>query len=403
MHEIAKPKTLRLANGKVILDILRASEEISIAEISAKAVLSKTTITKIINQFLDKGLAVSVGKGSSTGEGGKKPALYRFNERGGFVLCYHIFTDELYSVTTDLRFSFLSEVRVPISETETAGGIIDKIAASYQRHVEQGLDAEKLIGIAVGAHGITNFRDGVVVSSPHFPLWGDNLRLGDMLREKLAYGGPVYIDNQIRFQVFAEKVSGAAKDKKNIIVVEGGVGLVAGVIVKNEIKRGVHYLAGEIGHMIINPYEEERCACGGRGCFETMVSVRRILRLIEERRARFPASLLFRSGGMNGAPMQKVFGAADGGDPLACEVVDDVSKWFAIGLSNLILTYDPEIIILQGVYGKSGRYFMDRLRDQVNDVSLLHIKKNVRIDCSRFGGEAGIFGAAAYVVSEHFK
>ncbi len=405
MTDIGKPKTIRETNRKIILDLLRhASGDVSIAELSKKVKLSKTTLMKIMNYFVDRGLVINVGKGKSTDEGGKKPMRYRFNESGGFVLAFHIFPHELYSALTDLRISILQSTTIPISEHEGTTGIVNKIEESYGKLVrERKVNEKKLVGIVVGAHGITDYERGIVISSPHFPLWGENFNLKQMICEKLQYKGPLVIDNQIRFQVYAEKVEGLAKNKKNIIVIEGGVGLVAGVIVKDEIKRGVHYLAGEIGHMILNPFTDQKCACGGKGCFEVMVSANRILRMAREKYHDYPDSLIFKEKKPQDIEVGDVFIASNNSDKLACEIMDDVIWWYSIGISNLILSYDPEIIIIQGIFTKAGDYFLTGLRKRINQVSLVKIEKNVQIEYSTFGKDVGIVGSAAYMVSEYFK
>jgi glucokinase len=101
--------------------------------------------------------------------------------------------------------------------------------------------------------------------------------------------------------------------------------------------------------------------------------------------------------------MRDIFEASNKGDALAQEVVDEAAHWFAIGLSNIVLAYDPEIIVLQGIFAEGGDYFIRRLRREINEVSLIHIKKNVQIEYSRFGRNAGVLGAAAFAVAEYLK
>jgi predicted NBD/HSP70 family sugar kinase len=404
MVPITKPKSIKQANRRALLNMIRASGEVSVAGISERLKLSKPTVMKIISHYLENGLILSAGKGASTEEGGKKPILYKFNARGGYVVGFHVFPDELYAVVSDLDAAILHEKSFPFKENEALGKVVAAMSSAYGWLLGQDPDyAGKVIGIAVGAHGITDFRRGVVIHSPHFPSWGENAPLARLLKKELSFEGPVLVDNQIRFQVFAEKVKGVAKDKKNIIVLEGGVGLVAGVIVKDEIKRGAHFLAGEIGHMIINPEEREECACGGRGCFETMVSVKRILRLAVEKIKKFREPTSLREIEPCALTILDIFKASNNGDTLAQEVVDEAAQWFAIGLSNLVLAYDPEILVLQGIFAEAGDYFIRQLRRKINEVSLVHIKKNVQIEYSKFGRNAGVLGAAAFVIAEHLK
>jgi predicted NBD/HSP70 family sugar kinase len=404
MVPISKPKSIKQTNRRALLGMIRASGEVSVADISERLQLSKPTVMKIINHYLESDLILMVGKGTSTEEGGKKPALFKFNARGGYVVGFHIFPDGLYAVVTDLDASILSEKNIPFEENESLGKVVAAMAASYRWLLGRDENYEGMvIGIAVGAHGITDFRKGVVVHSPHFPSWGENAPLAQLLRKELSFKGPVLVDNQIRFQAFAEKVKGVAKGRKNIIVLEGGVGLVAGVIVKDEIKRGAHYLAGEIGHMIINPQEPELCACGGRGCFETMVSVKRILRSAKKKIERYRGASALKKAAHAALTIRTVFSESNKGDALAREVVDEAAHWFAVGLSNVVLAYDPEIIVLQGIFAEAGDYFIGRLRKEINEVSLVHIKKNVQIEYSWFGRNAGVLGGAAFVAAEYLK
>jgi len=83
MAILGKQKVLKQINRKAILNILRGCEGASIAELSKKAKLSKTTLMKIMNYYIGKGLVFIAGKGESTEEGGKKPNIFKFNKNGG--------------------------------------------------------------------------------------------------------------------------------------------------------------------------------------------------------------------------------------------------------------------------------------------------------------------------------
>ncbi len=399
-----KPKTLKAINRKIILDVLMDSDAVKISELSKKTKLSKTTLMKILKYFIDKGFVVKVGKGKSTEEGGKKPNLYRFDPDAGFIFSVQVFPKELLSTITNLKSEILFKSSKKIEENESIDIIIKKITGTFNdMTASNNINRKKLLGIGVGSHGITNMDTGTVITSPHFPSWGENLPLRDLLRKNFDDDIPIVIDNQIRFQALAEKNSKKGKSKRNIIVIEGGEGLVAGIIVKNSIKRGIHYLAGEIGHMVINPEGEYVCACGGRGCFEAMISINRITEMAVEKFGDNKDSLIFNDKKSNEIDIFDIFNASNAGDRIACELIDDAISWFAIGFSNIILMYDPEIIIIQGIYSKAGDYFINNLRKQINKVSLLKIEKDVEIEYSKFGKEVGVIGASNHIVSEFFK
>ncbi|MCF7928528.1 MAG: ROK family transcriptional regulator [Spirochaetales bacterium] len=402
----SKPKALKRNNRKTILELFRTGEKISVAEISDRAELSKTTVMKIITHYIENGFIEEHGKGSSTDEGGKRPVLYRLNSRRGFVIAVQIFPTEIHSVLTDLTAKILNKRITPIRENESLSEVMDIISGNIQELIEEGgIQKDRIIGIALGNHGITDFYRGLSLFAPHFPSWGDNVNLRQKLVKRLDWKGPLYIDNQIRFQVLAEQKLGAGKGKENIVVVEAGAGLVAGIIVSNSIKRGVHGLAGEIGHTILNPQDDFQCACGGHGCFESLVSTTRLMNQVRDKLPDNPESLL--AGASESGPheltLEQVFDAVKQGDDFAKSCLDEIIKWFAIGLSNLVLTQDPDMIILHGAYSAAGNYFIEKLRKDLQSVTLKHLKKEVGLEYSPFGKEEGVIGAALFVLAEYFE
>jgi predicted NBD/HSP70 family sugar kinase len=404
MISIKKQKALKQTNRKVILNILRDSGKMSISELSRVVSLSKPTLMTIINYYLKKGLVVNVGKGNSTEEGGKKPNIYKLNENGGYAIGMIISANKLASVITDLKSKILYKNSVPLKTNEKFESVLKKIVELYNNLTSSiGIDRKKIIGLAIGAYGITNFTSGEVIYSPHFPSWGKNLNLKEKVLEKIPDSIMVIVDNHIRFQVFAEKVLGLAKEKNSIVVIQAGKGLVAGVIIENEIKRGNHYLIGEIGHMVVDPEAREICACGGRGCFEAMVTTNRILRMAKEKYKEYPDSIIFNGSGPDDVDINSIFAASNNKDKLALNLMNDAINWFGIGISNIILMYDPQIVIIQGIFTKAGEYFLENLREKINKISLFSIKRETEIKFSELGDNGGLLGAASYILSNYFE
>jgi len=397
-----KPTSLKKNNRKLILELLRHEAALSVTEISDRISLSIVTVWKVIDHYIAMGIIEPAGKGTSTDEGGKKPALFQFNNAYAFAIGIHIFPDEIYCAITDLSAAIVHSLSKPISEDEPLEAILDIMADSVKQLLASpAIDAASLIGIAVGSHGITDSSAGVSIDSPHFPSWGRDASIAEPLSRRLALDVPVFIDNQIRFQLFAEKLKGHAAGKRNVVVIEAGVGLVAAVMIDGEVKRGEHYLAGEIGHMIINPAEESLCACGGRGCFEVMVSRKRVLGRAAAALALHPESRLSAIKGP--LSLQCLFDAANAGDSLAMQIVDEAAGWFAIGVSNIVLFCDPEIILIQGAYASGGAFFIEKAREKADIVSLKGLRKGIVLEYSSLGRERGVVGAASYLIEEWIK
>jgi len=404
MTSVRKQKTLKQINRKVILNVLRNSGELEISKLSKKVNLSKPTLMKIMNHYIKKGLVIIAGKGSSTEEGGKKPNIYKFNEDGGYAIGIIISANKLSAVITNLKSRILDKISIALETDEEFDSVLKKIIDLYNCLIKNTeINRKRITGLAVGAYGITDFAKGKVIFSPHFPSWGKNLELKKKIEEQIPDKIPIFVDNHIRFQVFAEKISGLAKEKNNVVAIQAGKGMVAGVIIENEIKRGNHSLIGEIGHMIVDPEAREICACGGKGCFEVMVSTDRVLRLAKEKYKEYPDSIIFNKSSPDEVDIYSIFDASNKGDRLALIVMDEVINWFGIGVSNIILMYDPQIMIIQGIFTKAGKYFLENLRKKINEISLFSIKRETEIKYSELGDKAGVLGAASYVLSKYFE
>ena len=107
--------------------------------------------------------------------------------------------------------------------------------------------------------------------------------------------------------------------------------------------------------MTVNPIDGPLCICGNRGCFEAMVSAKRIREMIREACGRGVKSGLFRDKTPETATLDDVCEMANAGDPFCLSIIEDVARWFIVGLGNIIMVNDPELIVIQGQYVKAGR------------------------------------------------
>jgi predicted NBD/HSP70 family sugar kinase len=405
MTTLGKQKILKQINRKHIINLLRKSDELSVSDISAQINLSKPTIMKIMKYYLDNGYIVISGKGSSTEEGGKKPNIFKFNVNGGYAMGMTITANKLKSVLTNLKGTILSSKSVDLVTNEELESVLDKILTSYNFLIsDSGIDPVKIIGLAIGIYGITDYHKGMVMYSPHFPSWGKNIQFSQKLKKKIP-DTTLMLEGISRLQVFAEKTLGVAQSEHNIVSVIAGKGLSAGIILEDELKRGHHYLMGEVGHMVINPADPMVCACGAKGCFEVMVSIERLKKLIADKKHSYSNSSLFNGTNkdIESISIEDIFTAYNAGDGLATYAMEDIENWFAVGLSNLILIYDPQVIVLQGIFVKAGETFLSNLKKKANNVALSTVKKDTKIRFSELGDMAGVLGAATFVINMFFK
>ena len=157
MTGIGKQKILKQINRKVILNLLRNENELSVAALAERINLSKPTIMKIMKHYINNGLVVISGKGNSTEEGGKKPNIFMFNANGGYAIGMSITINKLKSVITNLKGEILNDLVVDLNYNEELDSVIYKIVYSYYTLLDRSeVDSKKVIGLAVGIYGITD-------------------------------------------------------------------------------------------------------------------------------------------------------------------------------------------------------------------------------------------------------
>ena len=220
------------------------------------------------------------------------------------------------------------------------------------------LDQVRVVGI--GVPGRVDPVKGHVTLAVNLG-WND-LALRDLLEARL--GKPCVIENDARAAAVGlhhRRVLGTTDDIAYLAV---GTGIAAGVILDGRLHRGARGLAGEIGHVVVDPMGPE-CACGLRGCLETYVSGPAIARRATEAIAAGRASSLSASG----LTAQDVYRAATDGDALACELVEDVGRRLAWAIHLLVMAYDVDRVVLGGGVSHAGATFvgpihmeLDRLR-----------------------------------------
>lgn len=396
----------RTASLRAVLALTRRRETVSVAELARATRLSKTTVKKTLDRLAAMNLVVSAGKGATTEEGGKPPELYRFHRGYGYVVSVHVTPDAVIAVTTDLQGDIGFYRKTPTAAERALEPILARLADEVRslQALKAG-GAEKLVAVTVALPGLADSARGTSVYSPHYPAWGRDVPLAALLRERLGPGfePPIFVENVNRWQALAERDKGAAAGTTNFLVVDVlDEGLGAGIVTHGELLRGAQALSGEIGHMNLNPVDGAPCICGSRGCFEAMVSLKRLRTLAEAARARGVASALFERPAGAEFGLEDVCTLARAGDALSAELLEDLARWFLVGLGNVIMVNDPELVVIQGELVKAGDAFLARLRQGLRHIGLPDVEKKVRVEYSRLGEERGVLGGAAFALADFF-
>jgi glucokinase len=248
-------------------------------------------------------------------------------------------------------------------------------------------------GIGVGCKGIIDADSTRVKSCP-----GDLCFLeGHLLSEVIGAGDlPVCAENDARVALIGEVLWGAARGKRNVVMLTLGTGVGGAVLVDGKLLHGASGAAGHLGHTTVDPHGG-LCICGNYGCLETRFSSRAIESdyWAHIHRAA-PAKLSITSAGE--VPHTKaIFRAAADGDECARYVADRALEYLGAALVSFLHTFDPEIFILGGNIAAAGPQLIAPIQEKIARRTRILLGREVPIAFQKIVGDGGVAGAAGLV------
>jgi glucokinase len=229
---------------------------------------------------------------------------------------------------------------------------VDRIASALDDTLgEAGRTIDALLAIGVGVPGRVEPGDGTVTLAVNLG-WHD-LPLGPALAQR--FGVAVAIENDVRAAAAGLHARGMSGDGADLAYLGIGTGISAGVVLDGVLHRGSRGLAGEIGHVVVEP-GGPRCACGLRGCFEAVASGRGIGELAEAAIARGETTSL---AAHRPATALDVYREAVAGDTVARRIVETAGRYVARAIHELVMTYDVRRVVLGGGVTHAGHVFLD--------------------------------------------
>lgn len=296
--------------------------------------------------------------------------------------------------------------------TKLLGGVVDEELVVHHRVRRQwrGADRQETLDIIVdavsevraaapdvaavgfGLPALVEAATGVSAWSNHLPI--DDVPFRDLMSERL--GLPVAVDNDANVAALAEHRHGAARGVRDAVLLALGTGIGGGLLLGGELYRGARGFGGELGHIVVD-HDGEDCPgkCPGRGCLEVLASGNAIGRAGEAIAAERPESALGRraaaGGEISGGLVTEM---AHDGDEESREVLARLGAQLGAGLTGLVNTFDPEVVVIGGGAVAAGELLLAPARAVVAARALPPIAERVRIVPAHFGDESGMLGAA---------
>ena len=254
----------------------------------------------------------------------------------------------------------------------------------------------RISAIGVSVPGISHSRTGKVWA-PNIPGWENYPLRRELVAALSDQRIRVAIDSDRACYILGETWRGAAKDCRNAIFLAVGTGIAAGILVDGRILRGARDIAGAIGWLALDrPFRREYIRCG---CFEHHASGEGLAKVARELVARHAGELrgnsykVTRLQSYKGWTAHDVFAAYDCGDLVAKEVISQAIEFWGMAVANLVSLFNPEKIIFGGGVFGPGAKLLGEIHAEAKKWAQPISMKQVKLQASELGGDAGLYGA----------
>ena len=337
---------MRTINRTAIIDLIRRESPLSRSYISKTLGISLPTVMRFVDELIEEKLVKQLAETEKTG--GRRRALIELNTRENAVIGINLGDNNSFGVIANIGGTILKEMETPRTSRDPEKNLAELIHIIDELLNSPEINGMRVLGIGVGAPGVTRHKEGVVV-------WAPTLNWREFpLRERLAekFHLPIIVDNDVNMAALGEMFYGAGKDLKNIVVLSLGAGTGSAVVVDGFLYRGAHEAAGEIGYEL----PDRESLRGPRTGFGSMEKVASGISVVERARQQLAGSLPDKK--LKKINTKTIIEAIRQSEDWVKPIYEDVVDYLAMMVSSLSSIIDPEVIIFTGGFSTLGDLFI---------------------------------------------
>lgn len=387
-----------------VTNLIRTGRAITRQSIAQATGMGRNTVSALISDAVDAGLLVPDGSAPSTG--GRAPATWRFRAEAGFALSIGVHTTTLRLAVADLSGTTLvSEVvdwpiaRGPeVTLAEAAARLTVLLARAEKDWPEHG--QVRVAGISLT--GPVDRHSGRPISPPIMPGWDGFDIVGTA---QALLGVPVVVDNDVNVMLAGFLAAAAERQEacEDLLYVQVGTGIGAGLLASGCIHHGADGAAGDIGHVRVTSNDQVICRCGRTGCLEAVAGGWAVLR--DARRAAndgvspFLRERLEQAGELS---IEDVIAGVAAGDTECLTLTVRSATAVGDALAMLVSLLNPARVVLAGHMPQACPIFLEVARRIIEERALGLATRNLTISVTSEGLEDERRGAAVLAVSALF-
>jgi predicted NBD/HSP70 family sugar kinase len=376
----ASNEVVRDINRRIVLNLIRTRQPISRADLARLSGMQRSTISLIIEELLDEHWVLEGATGRPPR--GRRPIFLHLNN-DRVIIAVDIRPTQTIVALSDVNGNFTSRhVMSTPADPKTAMKALIKVIQPIIRSCA----GKKVEGIGVTLPGRFNHSLDRLTFAP-------NLKWGECdIRKPLinATEVEVELENAANACVLAAVWFDNMAACRNMVVVTVSEGIGTGIMMNGQLVRGLNGMAGEFGHVPIDP-DGPSCTCGGRGCWEVFASNRAAMRYYLESSSHHP-----------GLSFQNLLSLADQGDARAVKVLDTMAHYLGRGMRMIVAGLAPERILVIGDLTRSWPRFGPVIEAEVQE-QMFPGGVAPRVIPIHEDGMARLRGAVALVLQKHFR
>jgi glucokinase len=297
--------------------------------------------------------------------------------------------------------------------------VLNEMCEAIQRLSQKYRTDAQLLGVGIGVPGIIDLQTGMLRESPNLPGWSD-YPVRDEIERRLQ--APVLLENDANVAALGEKWLGAGRHVGDMAMLTLGTGVGGGVILNGKIWHGMTGMAGEFGHMTVEP-DGQLCGCGNRGCVEQYASATAVVRMAREAIAAGTAPELAKAASSDAEfSAKEIYNLAIQGDEQAKKIFRRAGRALGIALANLVNGLNLEMYVIGGGVSSAWEAFSPSIFEELRQRSMVYAatapsdpsgsasgasaqvepgtSRKTIITRALLGSDAGLFGAARLPMTE---
>lgn len=366
-------------NRGLVLKLIATQQCTSRIDLSRMTGLTKTAISQIVNELIEREFLIETEKETSAGLG-RNPVGLNISPRAPRYAGVLIQRGYCEAVLCDMQLNVLKNEQI-----EREWQSQDELMQAAYTLLDRMLEGEdQVAGIGAASIGPVSIKEGRIVHPLYFNEVG-NIEIRKLLEER--YHLPVFFDHDNQSAVQAEQLYGNGRGYQDILLVGVDRGVGCGILVEGERVHSYSGYAPEIGHISID-FNGRPCICGNVGCLERYVNYNETMKQFRE------------ATGLNLTYAQ--FCQRED-DPRIDAVLKDVVQKLTSAVVSALNILNSQIILLCMDCDYWPEKYISMMEEEINRKKFGNHGIRILVRKTRFRKQTHVLGAACNVINQVFQ